>query len=573
MKRLSMVLSLVVVISILVACGPTPEPEVVEKVVTQVVQETVIVEGTPQVVEKEVTRIVEVEKEVTAVPEPEEEKILVVGLSEDTVSLDPARSYEWHATSVHHPVYETLTTFLPERLGEVVPGLAESWTISDDGLVYTFTLEEGRAFSTGRPVTADDVVFSINRVKNLKDNPAFLTDNIASVEAVDDRTVVITQVEPDPSLLAKLVFSSLGILDSEEAKAHGATDAEDAAETDTAEEWLNNNSLGSGPYVLQKWEPTVEAILVRNPEWSGAPGFFDKVIYRTMPEAAAQKLTLEAGDIHTALDISAEMVPSLKENPDIEVYEAPGPIVFFLLMNMDADIGGPLSEDAVQDAVRLAIDYEGMRLLGGEAAATPVNIMPVHWAYALDPSEVTKRDPAAAKAKLAEAGYGDGLTVDLEYPDYTWGGVAVGTLAQKVQADLAEAGITVRLVPMEVGVALEKYRTGQHPFGLWVWGPDFVDPVDRLSFGPGGKVGLRANWPEEAASPELVSVLNQAKVATDPAEREAAFTEIQQIMKDESPFVFLIQPGVQVAYSTELDGFVYTSTTLGRVDPYALSWK
>ena len=160
MKRLSVVLSLVVVVSILVACGPTPEPEVVEKVVTQVIQETVIVEGTPQVVEKEVTRVVEVEKEVTAVPEPEEEEILVIGLSEDTVSLDPARSYEWHATSVHHSVYETLTTFLPERLGEVVPGLAESWTISDDGLVYTFTLEEGRAFSTGRPVTADDVVLA-----------------------------------------------------------------------------------------------------------------------------------------------------------------------------------------------------------------------------------------------------------------------------------------------------------------------------------------------------------------------------------------------------------------------------
>jgi peptide/nickel transport system substrate-binding protein len=499
------------------------------------------------------------------------ESTLVVGLTEDTVTLDPSAAYEFHATSIHRPIYETLVAFPPGRVDEIVPGLAESWTISDDGLTYTFTLKEGPTFSTGRPVTAEDVAFTLNRVRHLKGNPSFLTENFASVEAADERTVVITQTVPDPSLLARLVFSSLGIIDSTEARAHGATDAEDAAETDTAEEWLNQNSIGSGPYMLERWEPRVETILVRNPEYTGQPAAIGRVIYRTVSDAAAQKLALEAGDLDVGLDISADQLPSLRENPNIEIYEAVSDTVFFLIMNADPEIGGPLANDLVQDAIRLATDYEGIRLLVGGAAATPVNIMPVHWAYALDPSQAVQRDVEAAKAKLAEAGFPDGITVDLEYPEYTSGGVSIGTLAQKVQADLAEAGITANLVPGDIGPALERYRNGESPFGLWLWGPDFIDPIDRLAFTPGGKVGLRVNWDETNASPELVEAVNRAWVATAPADREAAFTDVQRIMLDESAFVFLVQSGTQVAYNAAIDGFLYDSTALGRINPYTMS--
>jgi peptide/nickel transport system substrate-binding protein len=507
----------------------------------------------------------------TQVAAEESSSTLVVALTEDTVSLDPGRAYEFHATSIHRRVYDTLTTFPAGRLDEIIPGLAESWTISDDGLVYTFTIKEGETFSTGRPVTAADVAFSLSRVKNLQGNPSFIMDNVASVEAIDERTAVITQLEPDPSLLAKLAFTSLGIIDSEEAKAHGATDAEDAAEADTAEDWLNNNSIGSGPYMLEKWEPKVETILVRNPEFAGTPAAIGRVIYRTVSDAAAQKLGLEAGDIDVALDISADQVPSLQANPAIEVYEAASNTVFFLIMNMDPDIGGPLANDLVQDAVRLAVDYDGLRLLAGGAAGTPVNIMPVQWAYALDPAQGIQRDVEAAKAKLAEAGYADGLSVELLYPEFTSGGIAIGTLAQKVQADLAEAGITVQLSPGDIGVELEKYRNAEAPFGLWLWGPDFIDPIDRLAFTPGGTVGLRVNWDDSNASPDLVEAVSAARIATEPADREAAFTGIQDIMLDESPFVFLVQSGVQVAYNASLQGFTYSDSALGRVDPYLMS--
>ncbi len=505
----------------------------------------------------------------TAVAGNEASSTLVIGLTEDTVSLDPARAYEIHSSTVHRAMYETLVTFPPDRVDEIIPNLAESWTISDDGMVYTFILKEGQKFSTGRSVTAQDVAFSINRMRHIKGNPSFLASTIASIEAVDDMTVVITLSEPDPSLLAKLVYTAFGVMDSEEAKAHGAVDSEDAATVDTAEAWLNNNSAGSSPYVLDKWEPKVELILKRNPEYVGQPAAFSRVIFRTMSDAAAQKLALEAGDLDIALDITPDQVPSLKSNADLVVYEGQGDTVYFLLMNMDPAIGGAMSQDLVQDAVRLGVDYEGIRLLTGGSAVTPVNIMPAHWSFALDPSQGITRDVEAAKAKLAEAGFADGLTIDLEYPDFTYYGVSIGTLAQKVQADLAEIGITAQLKPADIQVALESYRTGQAGFALWLWNPDFIDPIDRVAFMPGGKVGLRANWPEDKASADLVALVQQAKVATDLAGREAAFTGVQNIMLDESPFAFLMQNGTQVAYRASLKGFAFNNQW--RVHPYTMS--
>lgn len=507
----------------------------------------------------------------TQVSQDEASKTLVIALTEDSVTMDPNRIYELHASAVLRDVYETIVAFPPGRQDKIEPALAKSWTISDNGLVYTFTLNEGHKFSTGRPVTAADVAFSINRTKNLKGNPSFLAEAIAKVEAPDASTVVLTLSTPDPAILAKLAGVWFGVIDSTEAKAQGASDAEGADQNDTAEKWFNNNSIGSGPYVLQGWTPKVEAILARNPQYAGEPGFFERVIYRVVSDAAAQKLGLEAGDIDIALDISADQIPSLKENSNLTVYEGQGDGVYFLIMNADPAIGGPVAQDAVQDAIRLAIDYEGLKTLVGGSAATPVNIIPVGWAFGLDAAKTPQRDLEAAKAKLAEAGFADGFTIDLETADYTIAGVSFVTLAQKVQADLAEIGITVNIKSSDIGPALEKYRAGQAGFGLWQWGPDFIDPIDRLAFTPGNKVGLRVNWTEDKASDGLNEAVARAKVATADADRAAAFTDIQNIMLDESPFVFLVQSGTQVGYNANLKGFVFLGSTAGRIDPYLMS--
>ncbi len=498
----------------------------------------------------------------------QEEKVLVVGLSEDYHSLDPGRAYEPGGSLVHHSVYDTLVTFPSDSVSEILPNLAASWTISDDGLVYTFTLRDDVTFSNGDPLTADDVVFSFNRMKNLKDNPSFLADTIASVEAADDLTVVLTLTQPDPAILAKIIFDAFSIVNADVVRANGGTDAPDAAETDTAEEWFMNNSAGTGPYMVESYTPGVQTVLVRNPNyWDEAP-YFDRIIIRNLPETSTQKLALEAGDIDIAMDVIADQLPSFEANPDIEVFSTQSDTLIFLLMNQDPEIGGPVSNRLVQRAIRYALNYDELRFLSGKGANTPAAMVPIGFAGALDPSEALSQDLDQARALLAEAGYLDGFAINLEYPDFNYIGTEFGIVAQKVQADLAEVGINVTLVPQEFQVSLDAYRGGRQGFSLWLWNPDYQDTLDYVEFLPGGVVGNRANWTDENADPEILALRDAVKTEIDASVRNELFREIQLYEQQNAPFAPLFQPGVHFAYRNDLKGFAYNGQW--RVDLTAL---
>jgi len=361
---------------------------------------------------------------------------LIVAISEDTASLDPARAFETLPSIVHKATYQTLVTFPPDTVETVIPDLAASWDISDDGMVYTFTLAEGTVFSNGDPVTAGDVVFSFNRLKNIKGNPSFLTETVAGVEAPNAATVVLTLTQPDPAILAKLVFSAFSVVNQAQVEANGDSAGEDAATADGAEEWLNQNSAGSGPYMLEKWEPGVETVLVRNPNYAGDAAPIERVIFRNVPEAATQKIQLEAGDIDIAMDLSADQVASLESNPNVAVYQGLSDTLVFLKGNQDPAVGGPMTDPTVELAVRYALDYEGIRLLAGGQSVTPASMLPVGFLGAYPANSGLQRDVEKAKSLLADAGYADGLDVELAYPDFTFAGVNFGTFAQKIQADL-----------------------------------------------------------------------------------------------------------------------------------------
>lgn len=483
-------------------------------------------------------------------------KTAVIAKAEDTVSLDTGRAFETLTSVIHKATYQTLVTFPDDNASEIKPLLAEKWEISEDGKQYTFTLTDQAKFSDGTPVTAKDVAFSWNRLKNLKGNPSSLAGNIEKVEATDDKTVVLTLANPDPSILAQLVNSAFSVVNSEAVKKQGGTDAADADKTDTAEQWLNSHSEGSGPYILEKWEPKVETVLVRNPNYWGAAPALDRIIFRNISEAATQKLQLEAGEIDIAMDLTADQVPSLKENSSVAVYEAPGDVVFFAYANADEKIGGALSDAKVQQAIRLAIDYEGMKALVGGKASTPASIIPNGFFGALGEEKAPVRDVEAAKKLLEEAGQSN-LTVDLSYPDFTFSGFNFATAAQKIQADLAEAGITANLKGSEVGVWLEAYRNGQLPFSLSLWGPDFRDPGNYLEFMPEKKVGVRANWKNDNSSADIQDLRDKALVETNPEERAKLFASIQDYLQQNGPWMPFVQSGVQIGLNSGLKGFVF----------------
>jgi peptide/nickel transport system substrate-binding protein len=484
------------------------------------------------------------------------ETVLVIGHAEATDSLDPARGFTQTTGVVNKATYETLVTFPAENASDVIPLVASSWTISDDGLSYTFTLRDDITFASGNPLTSADVVFSLNRLANVDGNPSFLADNIASVEAIDGSTVVITLSSTDPSFLTLLANSAFAVTDSVTIAANGGVDGADASSTDSAEAYLNSTSAGSGPYILESWDPQVQTVLVRNPGYWGTAPYFDRVIITNIPEPATQAVALRSGEIDLALDLTADQIAGLEGADGISIYRGPGNIVHFILMNENPDIGGPVSDPLVQRAVRLALDYEGYKTLWG--GVQPGSNLAFGLLGAYGEAQAVQTNLDEARALLAEAGYPDGFDITLDYPDFSFQGVNMNTNAQKIQADLAEIGINVTLNPGDLQVSLQAYRTGQQGFAYWFWGPDKLDPSDLLAFLPGGKVATeRTLWLPENAPAELNELIAQAAVTFGEEERVALYGQLQDYLQESGPFAPFNQPDIQTAFVSSLQGYVW----------------
>ncbi len=486
----------------------------------------------------------------------QDEKILVIGHTETTDSYDPANGFTGTSHIVNHVAYDQLVTFPDEDASQILPRLADSWEISEDGMTYTFSIDADAVFANGDDVTADDVAFSLNRLKYRDGNPSFLADPIDSVAVIDDDHVAVTLVSPRPSFLSEITSAVFSVTNADVVRANGGTDAMDAAETDEAGAYLDSISAGSGPYILDLWEPQSRTELVRNEGYWGEQPYFDRVIIINMPEAATQKAALEAGDIDIALDLSGDQVNELEGNPNIEIFRGLSNWTHFIIMNTDESLSGPFANPTVQLAVRYALDYEGYKTIWG--GVTPGSNMWVGLFTAFGEDRAFSRDLDRARELLAEAGYADGLDMPLEYPDITIGGVPFSTNAQKIQADLAEVGINVILMPGEMQVALERYRSGDHGVGYWLWGPDILDPVDFTSFLPGGKVATeRNNWQLEDVPEEIQALIGRAKTASDPDERIEVYTALQEFNQQQGPFAPFNVPEQPTAYLATLEGFIF----------------
>jgi peptide/nickel transport system substrate-binding protein len=508
----------------------------------------------------------------TAAKQADQAKTLVVGAAFDIKSLDPARGFEQIGGMVHKATYNTLVTLDENDISKIVPDLAERWEVSPDAKTFTFYLRQGVTFqNSGNTMTAADVKWSLERAMGIKGNPSFLLDGIASVDAVDDYTVRITKTDPDPAFIAKGSFAVFGVLDSKTVQAHGGTSGPDAKDTDKAEEWLNQNSAGTGPFIMTKFTPESEVDVQKFSGYFKGDAPFDRVIYRNIPEAATQKLTLEAGDIDVATEIAPDQVPSLQTNPQVKVVEGISPDIFFLLMNQNsATNNGTMSNPTVQLAVRYALDYEGINKLVGGPAVTPPSILPQGFLGAYPPEKAFQRDLGMAQSLLAQAGFPNGFNIDLQYPTkFARDGVSFDIVAQKIQADLAEANINVTLKPGDLQTELANYRAGNEGFGFWIWGPDYFDSNDYLAFLPEGIVGKRANWTNANSDATIQQLRDQINVETDNGRRAQLWQQVQDYLMQQGPYAAVIQPGIYIGTRSNIGGYVYNPAW--RVNPYVLT--
>lgn len=485
-------------------------------------------------------------------------KQVVVGINADYSTFDPAQAYEKSSRMILNEIYETLVKFNPLDNTEIVNGLAENFTISDDGLTYVFTMRQDAKAVTGKILDAKDAAFCFNRLSGLKGNPSFLADAIASVEATGDFELTITLVEPTPSILAILADSAFGIYDSVAAQENGAT--MDPA-TDTAQAFFDGTSIGSGPFKLISYTPNAELILEKNADYVGTPANLDRVVFKHINDSSMQLMSLQKGDIDFAFDLTAAQLETLNDE-HIVVNNYPTQDIFFLQLNMDETIGGPVANADVRRAILYAIDYDGLRALAGNDPSTPMNVIPEGFAGYAGESTIT-RDLDKAKEYLKAAGYENGFTFDCGViPDMATDGVSFMDCAVKIQSDLAEVGITMNIQSDEVSVYLEKLRSGQYQADMGMWGPDYIDPATQLSFMPGETVGLRSNWTTEMA-PELAALTAQAKVETDAEKRAELFEQIQaQYSEIPGPCIVFVQPNRALAMNTRVQNVYYTASCM-----------
>ena len=486
---------------------------------------------------------------------------VVVAMGSGFSTLDPGRVYEKYPPMIVNACYENLFKFYSND-GEAEPCLADTYEFSEDGLTLTVKLKDA-TFASGNPVTSADVAFSINRCKNLQDNPSFICDTIAAIDTPDEKTVVFTLTQPDSAILSKLTYSSLAVLDSEVVKANGGTDAEDAVTADTASDYLNTTSAGSGMYIMTSYIPDSQIVLEKNPNYWGTPTNVDKFIINIQPDSNTQMMTLSSGDLDVAMNMTDDTMAELQGADNIQLINAPTKTVGFVMMNMDESIGGPVADPNVQQAIRLALDYAGIQTIVGEGCVTPYSLIQDGFMGSKGVRDTGYQDVEAAKALLAEAGYGDGLDVDLTVCDLDMEGVALTDLAQKVKDDLAQIGINVNIVSQAWAAGYgDAYRDGSLPLTVMYWGTDYNDPNVQLEFLPGETVGLRAGWTAEM-DPELNAKYQEAMAATDNDARVAVLEEIQDMMYEDGPFIFIAQAPAHIGYNTVLDGVAIS-------DPYAL---
>lgn len=463
---------------------------------------------------------------------------LVIDQAFTAQSIDPATIFQVTDAIAASGLYETLYTY-EDNVSEPKPLLAESLEANADSTEFTVTLRDDAKFANGNPVTAADVVFSLNRLKNLQASPAYRMEGVTVAE-VDERTVKITTETAAPYIEHTLTAPPLAIVDDEAVQAAGGTDAEDAAKTDKAGSLFTQagNGAGSGPYALESYDTNSQIVLVKNEAYWGEPAAYDKIVLRNVNNAQQQKANIEGGDSQIALDIPGRTAEGM-ESDSLKVQSSASPEVLYLALSQKA--GASTADPDVVEAIQTGIDYEALRTLVGAGAKEATGIIPSMMAGALPEGEGPKSDPQAAKQLLADAGK-TGTKVTLDYAnDYTrLAGIDYNVLAQGIQTQLQEIGLEVELNPTPTSTSLQRYVDGETEMALWSWPPDTADPSDVLVFSAGNLIGERVHWPADAA-PEVAKLADAARVSTGD-DRTAAFEAWNTAMNEEAPFAYLLEP-------------------------------
>jgi peptide/nickel transport system substrate-binding protein len=464
------------------------------------------------------------------------------------VGWDPASSYS-NEVSVMNNMYEQLVRY-DKSTAKIEPQLAESFTSSDQGRTWTFKLRSGVKFHTGRPVTAEAARAAIQRTIDLNEGAAYEWGPVKSLTAPDAQTLVFKLKYPAP-------------LDAIASSAYGAYvyDTKAAAKAKLADWFAAGHEAGTGPYELEKWNKgqDVEVRLKRNADyWKGWDGgHYTHVVYRHVPQATTAAQLLRSGDATFARQLNPQIFGSVKSAPGMTSQTTPS---FENLLGFLNTKSGPLKDERIRKAVIAAMDYDGLiKAMKGAGVATHGFIPEGLPGY--DPSIVHRQDLEAAKALLAEAGYGPGakklkLTLTMAQGDDN-----EALTAAILKSNLAALNIDLRVTPLQWTAQWNKGKSSdvsqRQDIFVMYWFPDYADGFSWFTqlFRSSDKPYFNLSYAKDPALDRQIDALQeQAAQGRDAA--DAAYKTAQRAVLDDSLVIPFFVATYQRAFRSSLTKYV-----------------
>jgi len=476
-----------------------------------------------------------------AVPAANADNVLRIAREQDSTTFDPIYTILAPDVWVLNQFYSTLVR-ANEDATDIVPDLAESWTVSDDGKTYTFKLRDAK-FSDGTPVKASDAVFSLKRVRDDEASPmrslfTVMTDAVAP----DDKTLVLTLNAPTPAFMSSLAMFAASIVPEHAVKAAGAA--------------FGEKPVGSGAFVLKEWKRGDKVILEKNPlYWEEGLPKLDGIEWIYVANDNTRVLKLLAGEADAATFVPWNQIKELQANPDITMQLDKSTRMDHMLINHSH---APLDNKAVRKALNLAIDQKAIVdavTFGFGVAAN--SFFPLDGMYYNPKNENYPYDPEKAKALLAEAGV-SGLSLKLLI---IAGDSAHEQIAVLVKDQLAKVGVTIDIVKLEGGQQWDALVAGEYDLGLMWWVNDIFDPDQKAKFCVYGDAENRSYY-TNYKNPEVTALVDQAAAELDPEKRRELYYKVQALSKDDVHWIDLYYSPFRNASRKAVKGFV--QNPLGR---------
>ena len=472
---------------------------------------------------------------------------IVIGLVAEPVTMDPPQITDLNSARVTKRIFEGL---VGQELGsyKLVPGLAQSWDISKDGLTYTFKLRPNVKFHDGTPFNAEAVKFVFERQLNDK-GPYYATGtypyvkgflgNVAGVEVLDAGTVQIKLKAPLAPFLQYLAHQSLFMFSPESLKKWGKD--------------VVKHPVGTGPFKLDAWEPGVRVVLARNDEyWGGAPKI-RQAIYVPIVEAQARLVALKTGDIDLTMDVPPDSLDELRRDPNVVVAESNSSAVWYVMLNTRHPI---LKDRRVRQALNHAVNKDAIirDILRGTAIVSRGPMSPVYGTFYEDNTARYPHDLDKARALLREAGHPNGFELTFLVPESGSGMQSPVEMATVIQANLAQIGVRAKIQTMEWGAYLRKYLE-QPDMAEMSWNPSIGDPDHMMymllssdRFPPAFNAGYYQN-------DRVDDLLRRARTTVDEKARVPLYREAQKLVVEDAPWIFVDHGKQVIVHRKRVQGF------------------